>query len=132
MAQSAGPRKTPLPIVPFWKKPSSEPPLRREQWRTQVKLAILAKEGTNLDVLLNPKPTRVNLLSEPRQEQPIYDHTETTEGERKLRNAQLKVSWNLKCQKITNAGILCWLPLGHLMVHIYDGPIQLVVDPPFI
>ena len=81
-----------------------------------MKLAILAKEGTNLDVLLNRKPTRVNLPSEPRQEQPIYDHTKTTEGERKLRNAQLKVLWNLKCQKTTDAGILCWLPLGHLMV----------------
>ena len=42
----------------------------------QVKLAVLAKEGINLVVLLNPKPTTADLPSEPRYEQPIDYSTE--------------------------------------------------------
>ena len=43
----------------FWEKASSEPRLRWEKWRTQVKLAILAEKSINLDVLLNQKPATV-------------------------------------------------------------------------
>ena len=38
---------------------------------------------------------------------PIEDTTEEAERERRIRNNQLKLQWELKCQKITEAGILC-------------------------
>ena len=36
----------------------------------------------------------------------IEDATEHTERDRQIRNNQLKLQWELKCQKITEAGIL--------------------------
>ena len=58
MAQSAREsRKTPLSIEPFWERPTSDPPIRWEKWRIQVKLAILARENITIDTLLQPKPT---------------------------------------------------------------------------
>ena len=73
-----------------------------------MKLAILAKDGINLDVLLNQKSTTMDLRSKPQYKQPIEDPTKATEREGKSRNAQLKLSWELECQKIMDAGILCW------------------------
>ena len=37
----------------------------------------------------------------------IEDATEQTERDRQIRNGQLKLQWELKCQKITEAGVLC-------------------------
>ena len=37
----------------------------------------------------------------------IEDATEQTERDRQTRNSQLKLQWELKCQKITEAGVLC-------------------------
>ena len=37
----------------------------------------------------------------------IEDATEDTEIDRQIRNNQLKRQWELKCQKITEAGVLC-------------------------
>ena len=78
-----------------------------EKWRIQVKLAILARENITLDTLLQPKPTAVRLPAEPKYEMPIEDTTEEAERERRIRNNQLKLQWELKYQKITEAGILC-------------------------
>ena len=80
MAQSAREsRKTPLSIELFWERPTSDPPIRWEKWRIQVKLAILARENITLDTLLQLKPTHVRLPVEPKYEMAIEDATEDTE-----------------------------------------------------
>ena len=108
MAQSAREsRKTPLSIEPFWERPTSNPPIRWEKWRIQVKLAILARKKITIDTLLQFKPTTVRLPVEPKYEMSIEDTTDEAERERRIRNNQLKLQWELKCQKITEAGILC-------------------------
>ena len=107
-------RKTPLSIEPFWERPTSDPPIRWEKWRIQVKLAILAREKITLDTLLLPKLTTVRLSAEPKCEMPIEDATNETERDRQIRNSQLKLQWDLKCQKITDAGVLCGTRPWHL------------------
>ena len=52
-------RKTPLSIEAFWERSTSDHPIRWEKWRNQVKRAILARENSTLDTLLQPKPTTV-------------------------------------------------------------------------
>ena len=105
MAQSAREsRKTPLSIEPFRERPTLDPPIRWEKWRIQVK--ILARENITLDTLLQPKPTMVRLPVEPKYKMAIEDATEETERDRQIRNSQLKLQWDLKCQKITEAGVL--------------------------
>ena len=96
-------RITPLSIEPFWERPTSDPPIRWEKWRIQVKLAILARENITLDTPLQPKPTHVRLLVEPKYDLAIEDATENTERDQKVRNNQLKLQGELKCQKITEA-----------------------------
>ena len=76
-------RKTPLSIEPFWERPTSDPPIRWEKWRIQVKLAILARENITIDTLLQPKPTEVRLPAEPKYEASIEDATEETERDRR-------------------------------------------------
>ena len=71
-----------------------------------MKLALLAQNIT-LDTLLQPKPTMVRLPGEPKYEMPIEDATDETERDRQIRNSQLKLQWDLKYQKITEAGVLC-------------------------
>ena len=100
-------RKTPLSIELFWKRATSDPPIRCEKWRIRVKLAILARENIMLDTLLQPKPTHVRLPAEPKYEMTIGDAKEQSERYRQIRNSQLKLQWELKCQKITEAGVLC-------------------------
>ena len=107
MAQSAREsRKTPLSIEPFWERPTSDAPNRWEKWRIQVKLAILARENNTLDTLLQPKPTTVRLPAEPKYEMPIEDATHETERDRQIRNSQMKLQWDLKCQKITSGSTM--------------------------
>ena len=91
--------KTLLSIEPFWERPNSDPPIRWEKWRIQVKLAILARENITLDTLFQPKPAHVRLPVEPKYEKVIEDATEDTERDRQIRNNQLKFHWDLKCQK---------------------------------
>ena len=108
MAQSARESwKTPLSIEPFWERPISDPSIRWERWRIHVELAILARENKTLDMLLQPKPTNFRLPVEPKNELPIKDATEDTERDRQIRNNQLKLQWESKCQKITEADVLC-------------------------
>ena len=108
MAQSASEsRKTPLSIEPFRERPTSDPPIRWGKWRIQVKLAILARENIMLDTLPQQKPTHVSLPVEPKYELAIEDASEDTESDRQIKNSQLKLQWELKCQKITEAGVLC-------------------------
>ena len=100
-------RKTPPSIEPFWERATLDPPIRWEKWRIQVKLAILARENITLDTLLQPKPTHVRLPAETKYEMTIEDATEQTEWDRQISNTQLKLQWELKCKKITEAGVLC-------------------------
>ena len=73
MAQSAikDSGKSPLGIQPFWEKATLEPPLRWEYWRTQLKLAILAQEGIEVDLLLADPPVNVILPPEPAYEDTV-------------------------------------------------------------
>ena len=107
-------RKAPLSIEPFWERPTSDPPIRWEKWRIQVKLAIFVRENITLDTLLQPKPTIVRLPAKPKYEMAIEDATEETERDRHIRNNQLKLQWDLKCQKLTEAGVLCGEQSWHL------------------
>ena len=108
MARSAREyRQTPLSIKPFSERATRDPPIRWEKWRTQVKLAIIARENITLDTLLEPKSTRVKLPPERKYEAPTENATEQTERERQIRNKQLKLQWYLMCQKKTEAGMLC-------------------------
>ena len=84
-------RKTPLSIEPFWERPTSDPPIRWEKWRIQVKLAILARENITLDTLLQPKPTTVRLPAEPKYETAIEDSTMETERDRRIIEVELGV-----------------------------------------
>ena len=70
MAQSAlkDSGKSPLGIQPFWEKATLEPPLRWVYWRTQLKLAIHAREGIVVDILLADPPEHVILPPEPAYE----------------------------------------------------------------
>ena len=60
-----------------------------------------------MDKLLQPELTHVRLLVGPKYEMAIKDPTEQTERDRQIRNSQMKLQWELKCQNITEAGVLC-------------------------
>ena len=71
--------------------------------------AIIAKkkEGIQLDNLLNDRPTAVTYPPEPNYEEPVENHTQATERDRKIRNQQLKVNWQNRCKTIEEIGIVC-------------------------
>ena len=108
MAQSAT-KRTPLGIDPFWDKPTPDPPLRWEKWRVQYKLALLAKENIILDTLLGPKPEMVELPLEPIYKETIEGASAQSERERErnARNAQQKMIWQNKCQRLKEVGNMC-------------------------
>ena len=72
-----------------------------------MKLALLAKEGIQLDNLLNDLPSTVTYPPEPTYEEPVENQTQVTERDRKVRNQQLKVNWKNRCKKVDEIGILC-------------------------
>ena len=93
MAQSAAEsNKTPLHVDAFSEKPTATPPLTWDKWTQQWKLALLAKVGIQLDNILNDPPTAVTYPPEPTYEEPVENHTQATEKDRKIRNQQLKVN----------------------------------------
>ena len=95
MAQSAlkDSGNSPLRIQPFWEKATLEPPLRWEHWRTQLKLAILAREGIDVDLLLADPP--VILPREPTYEDAVENPTAQSERDRRTRNEQAKTAWKM-------------------------------------
>ena len=109
MAQSAikDSGKSPLGIQSFWEKATLEPPLRWEYWRTQLKLAILAREGIEVDLLLADPPENVILPPEPAYEDAVENPTAQSERDRRTRNEQAKTAWKNHCQRIEAVGILC-------------------------
>ena len=52
MAQSVTKERAILGIEPFWEKPTLEPVLQWDRWQIMLKLAIMAKEGISIDILL--------------------------------------------------------------------------------
>ena len=80
MAQSAAEsKKTPLHVDAFWEKPTVTPTLTWDKWTQQWKLALLAKEGIQLENLLNDPPTVVTYPPEPIYEEPVANHTQAIE-----------------------------------------------------
>ena len=79
-------RKTPLHIDAFWEKPTITPPLSWNKWTEQWKLALLAKEGVQLKTLLNGPPSALIYPPEPAYGEPVENHTQATERDRKIRN----------------------------------------------
>ena len=109
MAQSAlkDSGQSPLGIQPFWEKATLEPPLRWEHWRTQLKLAILAREGIEVDLLLADPPENVILPLDSAYEDAVENPTAQSERDRRTRNEQAKTAWKNNCQRIIAVGILC-------------------------
>ena len=108
MAQSAAEsKKTTLHVDAFWEKPTATPSLTWEKWTQKRKLALISKEGIQLDNLLNDPPTAVTYPPEPTYQEPVKNQTQPTERDRKIRNQQLKVNWKNRCTKIEEIGILC-------------------------
>ena len=72
-----------------------------------LKLAIMAKEGISIDILLEDPPDKVTLPPEPIYEDDVENSTAQSERDRRTRNEQLENSWLNRCQKIELVGILC-------------------------
>ena len=108
MAQSADEsRKTLLHVDAFWEKPTVTPPLSWDKWTQQWKLALLAKEGIQLEHLLNRPHSTVTYPPEPTYEELVENHTQSTERYRKVRNQQSNVNWQNQSKKVNEIGILC-------------------------
>ena len=109
MAQSAtkDSGKSPLGIQPFWEKATLEPPIRWEFWRIQLKIAILAREGIEVDLLLVDPPEHVLLPPEPAYEDAVDNPTAQSERDRRTRNEQAKTAWKNQCQRVMTVGVLC-------------------------
>ena len=82
-------------------------PLRWEYWRTQLKHAILALEGIEVDLLLADPPVNVLLPPEPAYEDAVDKPTAQSERDGRTRNEQAKTAWKNQCQRIEVVGILC-------------------------
>ena len=105
MAQSATKKRALLGIEPFWDKPTLEPPLQWDRWQIMLKLAVLAKEGISIDILLKDLPEKVS--PDPIYEDNVESSTSQGERDRRIRNEQLKNSWLNRCHKRELVGILC-------------------------
>ena len=81
-------------------KPTATPPLTWDKWTQQWKLALLAKEGIQLENLLNDPPTAATYPTGPTYEEPMKNHTQATERDRDIPNQQLKVNWQNRCRKM--------------------------------
>ena len=72
-----------------------------------LKLAIMAKGGISIDILLGDPQNKVILPPEPTYEADNEKSTAQSERDRPIRNEQLMNSWLNHCQKIELVGILC-------------------------
>ena len=87
MAQSAvDSRKTTLHIDAFCEKPNITPTFSWDKWRQQWNLVLLAREGIQLETLLNGPPKIVACPPEPAYQEPMGSPTQVTERDRKVRN----------------------------------------------
>ena len=99
--------KSPLGIQPSWEKATLEPPLRWENWRTKLRLAILAREGIVVDLFLADPPEHVVLPPEPANEDAVDNPTAELERERRTRNEEAKTAWKNNCLRLETVGVLC-------------------------
>ena len=107
MAQSAAEsRKTRLHVDAFLEKPTVTPLLSWDKGTQQWKLALLANEGIQLEQLLNGPCSTVTYPPQPTYEEPVENHTQATERDRKVRNQQLKLNWQNGC-KISMELVFC-------------------------
>ena len=92
MAQPAV-TKTPLVITPFWQKSSAEPLIEWDTWNQLLFLGIIAKDGINLQKLLQNLPS-VRKPQELGYQLPIEEETNTQIRDRNLRNQERPVIWD--------------------------------------
>ena len=108
MAQSAtDSRKALLHIDVFLEKATITLLFSWEKRTQQWKLALLAKEGIQLEIVLNGQPTAVTYPPELVYKKPVKNHNQATECDRKIRNQQLKMTWPNECMKVYEIVILC-------------------------
>ena len=105
MAQTELKGKTILGLQPFSEKLNSNPPIPWEKWRSQLKMAIVAKTNIQVEDLLREKPTSVIYSPEPAEEPPVNNPTQTMERERLTRYHQAITKWK-KCNVINRVGVL--------------------------
>ena len=84
-----------------------QPPIPWEKWRSQLKMALVAKTNIELDELLREKPTTIIYPPEPLEEQPVNKPTQTMERERLTRYSQAVAKWKNECNLIDRIGVLC-------------------------
>ena len=77
-------------FLPFWKQATTDPPIKWENWRIQVKPSILARENIKLETLFEPKPTRVKFPQNQNMRHPSKTQ-HNKRKERQIRNSQFKV-----------------------------------------
>ena len=75
-----------------------------EHWRTQPKLAILAREGIFVDLLLADSPEHV---LQPPYENNVENPTTQSERDRRFRNEQIKTACKKHCLRLETLVILC-------------------------
>ena len=72
-----------------------------------MEIGIAGERRDQLETFINGPPPAVTYPPEPTYEEPVENHTQATERDRKVRNQQLKVNWRNRCKKIVKIGILC-------------------------
>ena len=97
--------KSPLGIQPFLEKATLEPTLRWQYWRTQLKLAVLAREGIVVDLFLTEPPEHVVLPPEPTYEDWVENPRAQSERDRRTRNELAKTAWKNHCLRIYAVGV---------------------------
>ena len=105
--QPAFHKRTPLVIEFFYEKPSSDPPLKWEKWRTQLKLALLVKENITLHTLVGLQTENVQLPRKPIYDDTIQGSSAQSEWERKARNTHPEKNGENLCQRQIEIGIMC-------------------------
>ena len=105
MAQPAN-KRTPLGIDAFWDKLTPDPPHRLEKWRVQYKLAqlqrrIYSRHTTWTQTRAGEPPIK------PIYEETIVGSSAQSVRERHARNAQQKMNWQNKCERLIEIGIMC-------------------------
>ena len=83
------------------------PPIPWEKWRSQLKMALVAKTNIELDEILKEKPTTIIYLPEPVEEQPVNNPAQTMERERLTRYSQAVAKWKNEINLIDRIGVLC-------------------------
>ena len=107
MAQSELKVKTTLGLESFWEKPSSNPPIPWEKWRSQLKMAIVAKTNIQVEDLLREIPTAIIYPPEPAKKLPVNNPTQTMERERLSRYHQAITKLKNECNAIDRVGVFC-------------------------